>query len=148
MRPTKWLLGLVLTGIAVCQQPALTVQGLDGKTVTVTSEDLTRLPQHSIKASDHGTTATFEGVLFSDILAKVNLPVGDNLKGKALSQFLVAEAADGYRVLFALPELDPALTDHPVYLATSETGNRSPIRKGRSELFRQMTSIPLVGCDR
>ena len=113
----------ILTTIALCQQPAaLTLHGLDGKPVNITAEDLTKMAHHSIKASDHGTPATFEGVLLSEILAKVNVPLGDKLKGKALSQFLVAEAADGYRVLFALPVLDPASTDHPVYLVTKRDG--------------------------
>ena len=32
--------------------------------------------------------------------------------------YLLVEAADGYKAVFALPELDPAFTDKKVYLVT------------------------------
>src|SRR5438046_1764923 len=131
MRLMKWLLGLVFSAVALCQQPAaLTLHGLDGNVITVNAEELAKLPHHAVKASEHGTAVTFDAVLLSDILAKVNLPVGDKLKGKALSQLVVAEAADGYRVLFALPELDPALTDHPVHLVTKRDGQPLSEKEG------------------
>jgi hypothetical protein len=119
MRMSKLLVGLIFGAVAVSQQPAaITVQNLEGKPVRITVEELTRLAQHPIKASEHGTPATFEGVLLSDVLAKVGVPFGEKLRGKALSQYLLVEAADGYRAVFALPELDPAFSEKRVYLVT------------------------------
>jgi hypothetical protein len=44
------------------------------------------------------------------------------LRGKRLSFCLLVEAADGYRVVFALPELDPAFTDRVILIADRADG--------------------------
>jgi hypothetical protein len=36
------------------------------------------------------------------------------LLAKRLQEFLVVEAADGYKAVFALPEIDPAFTDRVI----------------------------------
>jgi hypothetical protein len=116
MRLPNFLPALALAAVALCQQPAaILIQSLEGKAVTVTAEDLTKLPHHPIKASEHGTPATFDGVLLSDVLAKVNVPTRDKLRGKALAQYLLVEAADGYRAVFALTEFAPDFTDRNIY---------------------------------
>jgi len=128
---SKLLLGLVSTVVALCQQPAvISLQGLEGKPITVTAADLAKLPHHSIKASEHGTSATFDGVPLNDVLTLVNVPAGEKLRGKALAQYLLVEAADGYRVVFALPELDPAFTEQPVYLVTKRDGKPLSEKEG------------------
>jgi hypothetical protein len=48
--------------------------------------------------------------------------LGEKLRGSQLSKFLLVQAADGYRALFALPELDPAFTDAVVPLADRRDG--------------------------
>ena len=131
MRRSKLLVGLIFGAVAVSQQPvAITVQNLEGTPARITVEELTRLAQHPIKASEHGTPATFEGVLLSDVLAKVGVPFGEKLRGKALSQYLLVEAADGYRAIFALPELDPAFSEKRVYLVTKRDGKPLSEKEG------------------
>ena len=115
---------------AFCQSPSLTVDGGNGKTITLTAADLSKLPQQTIKTTDHDTPATFEGVLLSDVLAKVDVPTGEKLRGKLLTSILSVEAADGYKVVFALPELDPAFTDRRVYLATKRDGKPLSEKEG------------------
>ena len=36
---------------------------------------------------------------------------GEAIRGDGLANYVLAGAADGYRVVFALPEMDPAFTD-------------------------------------
>ncbi|MGA2581549.1 MAG: hypothetical protein ABSH24_36830 [Bryobacteraceae bacterium] len=67
---------VMLISVAACQPPSLIVDGGNGKTVTLTAEDLAKLPQHIVETSEHGTQAKFEGVLLSDVLAKVDAPTG------------------------------------------------------------------------
>src|ERR1700730_17613967 len=105
MHLSKLLLALISTVVVLCQQPAaISLQSLEGRPITVTAEDLAKLPQQTVKASEHGNCATFEGVLWNDVLVLVNAPTGEKLRGKALTQYLLVEARDGYRVVFALPE--------------------------------------------
>ncbi len=131
MRLPRLLSGFFFAFIALCQQPAaISIQGLEGPPVSVTAEDLTKLPHHTIKASEHGTPATFDGVLLSDVLAKVNTPTRDKLRGKALAQYLLVEAADGYRAVFALPEFDSDFTDRKIYLVTKRDGKPLSEKEG------------------
>src|ERR1017187_5308572 len=97
----------LLVAVALCQVPAtLVVQGIGSTTATLSISDLSKLPQQTVKATDHGTPATFEGVLLTDVLAKVDLPVGEKFHSTGASYYMVVEAKDGYRATFAWAELD------------------------------------------
>ena len=75
----------LLVSAALCQVPgAMVVQGVDGKSVTLSASDLSKLPQQTVSTTDHETPATFEGVLLADVLAKVALPAGPT-QGRLLS---------------------------------------------------------------
>jgi hypothetical protein len=49
---------------------------------------------------------------------------GEAIRGKALAVYLLIEAADGYQVVFTLPELDPAFTDLTFLLADRRDGQK------------------------
>lgn len=117
----------------------MNVDGGNGKTVTLTAGDLSKLPQHTISAVDHGTPANFEGVLLSDVLAKVEAPSGEKLRGKLLSSYLLVEAADGYRAIFSLPEFDAGFTDRKIYLVTSRDGK--PLSEKEGPWVRQVMGL-------
>jgi len=61
-------------------------------------------------------TASFSGVPVAKILEKAGITFGESLRGKRLASCLLVEAADGYRVVIALPELDPGFTDKQILL--------------------------------
>jgi DMSO/TMAO reductase YedYZ molybdopterin-dependent catalytic subunit len=46
-----------------------------------------------------------------DLLAKLGVPHGKDLMGKALAQYVVATGLDGYKSVVALGEIDPEF--HP-----------------------------------
>src|SRR5262245_22174915 len=74
-----------------------------------TLDDLAALPRREVRARDRdGTEATFAGVALGELLRLAGVPLGDKLRGSNLALYLLLEAADGYRVILALPELDPA----------------------------------------
>ena len=92
--------GLVVSA-ALCQVPAtLVVHGVGGTSATLSVTDLAKLPQQTVKVTDHGTPATFEGVLLADVLAKVAVPAGEKFHSTAASYYLLVEAKDGYRATF------------------------------------------------
>lgn len=81
------------------------------------------LPRRSVDATDeHGKTSRYDGIALRDILTKANVPGGHAIRGKAMLDVVVVAAADGYRVVFDLPELDPAFTDRVVLLADMRDG--------------------------
>jgi DMSO/TMAO reductase YedYZ molybdopterin-dependent catalytic subunit len=88
-----------------------------------TLDDLAKLPRREVRARDRdGTEATFAGVALVDLLRLAEVPLGEKLRGSHMALYLLVEAADGYRVVFALPELDPAFTEHVVLLADHRDG--------------------------
>jgi hypothetical protein len=125
----------LLTSFAVCQDPALlTVQGVGGKSVTLSLADLSQLPQQTMKTADHGATVSFEGVLLTDVLAKVDLPTGEKFHSTAATYYLLVEARDGYRAVFAWAELDATFMDKAVYVVTKREGKPLSEKDGPFEL--------------
>jgi hypothetical protein len=160
MTSAKVLLACALSiGSGFCQKPAsIAVDNGAGKSISLTAEDLKKLEQHTVKTMDHGTTATFEGVLLADVLAKADVPAGEKIRGKALALYLLVEAADGYRAVFALPEMDSAFTDRKIYLVTKRDGQalsekEGPFRivvpdeKRAARWVRQVTALKVKQAD-
>jgi DMSO/TMAO reductase YedYZ molybdopterin-dependent catalytic subunit len=65
-----------------------------------------------------------------DLLKKAGVPQGEDLPGPAMSTYLLFQAADGYRALFSLPELDPGFLDSDVLVADTLDGNPLPAKVG------------------
>ncbi len=119
------LLALTLYATFVsCQQ--LTVQTEPGKTTVLTRADIEALPHVKVTAG----AATFEGVLLGSVLEKSGVELGETLKGKRLASCLLVEAADGYRVVIALPEIDPLYSDKQAILAFSKDGKPLDAKEG------------------
>jgi hypothetical protein len=143
-------LGLFLSA-AICQaQPTLVVQGVSGKSVTLSIADLAKLPQRTVTTTDHGSPATFGGVLLADVLAKVDLPSGEQFHKTAASYYMLVEAKDGYRAVFAWAELDPSFMDKAVYVVTIRDGKPLSEKDGPFQLVapgekrvRQVTALTI-----
>lgn len=78
---------------------------------------LARLPRATATLTAHGQTHSCDGVWLADLAAAGGLPAGSDVSGDALSIVIRAEAADGYRVLFTLAEIDRKLGNRPVLVA-------------------------------
>jgi len=133
----------------------LRVEGDVPRTLELTATALARLPHRTVRAKDHdGRESSFEGVTLVEVLKAAGVKFGNDLRGKALATYLLVEAADGYRVVFALPEFDPASTDHVILLADRRDGKpldgkEGPLRivvpdeKRHSRWVRQVVSLKL-----
>jgi DMSO/TMAO reductase YedYZ molybdopterin-dependent catalytic subunit len=112
----------------------LSVQGEVPHPLKLTAEEFAQLPRQTVRATDReGKEAEFEGVAVFEILQRTGLKLGNELRGPALAQYLLVQAADGYRAVFALPEIDPACTDRTILLADRRDGkplaaNEGPLR--------------------
>jgi len=152
-RSASLLLILFASSILQCQQ--LIVETDTGKQ-TLSRADVDALPHVKVTASEHTSPpATFEGVSLKSVLEKAGVSFGESMKGKQLARCLLVEAADGYRTVIALPELDPAFTDKQVVLAFLRDGKplsdkEGPFRivipdeKRMARWVRQVTSLKIV----
>jgi hypothetical protein len=94
-----------------------------GKEVRLSPQELAKLPRRSVKVKDHqGNPATYEGVHLGEVLRSAGVALGKDLRGPLLANHLLVEASDGYRVAFALPAVDPDMTDRVVLLADRKDG--------------------------
>jgi DMSO/TMAO reductase YedYZ molybdopterin-dependent catalytic subunit len=106
-----------------------------GKTHVFTAADLAKLPQTEVKAKDsRGDALTWLGVTAAAVLKQADVDLAEKLKGKRLTDALIVEATDKYRVLFSLPEVDPDWTDKVVLLATSREGQQLDAAHGPLQL--------------
>jgi hypothetical protein len=85
----------------------------------LTVADLKAMPRKTLAVvNPHDKkTEKYEGVALEEILRKAGVPQGDALRGPAMATYVLAEAADGYRVVFSLAELDAGIADSEVIVA-------------------------------
>jgi hypothetical protein len=104
----------------------LTLRGLDGKTISLTAEDIAALPHKTISVFNSHTKAneTYSGVAVADVLTKVGVPRGEEVKGKLFMTAVIAEGTDHYSVLYALAEVDPSIHTGDVIVADSVDGQK------------------------
>jgi len=110
---------------------SLSVSGEVNKPLKLNAADIARLPHRSVRAKGHdGNEAQFEGVPVIEVLKLAGVKFGEELRGKNLALYLVVEASDGYRAVYALPELDPAYTDKLILLADKREGKSLDEKEG------------------
>jgi hypothetical protein len=133
----------------------LTVTNEAGKHTTLTEAAWKKLPRKkiTIKGGDGGKI-TYEGVALVEILRHAGVPFGKHLRRPRVANYVLAEAADGYRAVYALAEIDPSMTDQVILLADRKDGTAlgdgdGPYRiivpkdKIRSRWVKQVTKIAL-----
>jgi hypothetical protein len=90
--------------------------------LSLTLADLKAMPRTRLEVKDEGRTVVYEGVLVGEILKRAGSPVGPEMRGNAISSYVLASASDGYQVVFSLAELDPAFTSNDVIVADTIDG--------------------------
>jgi DMSO/TMAO reductase YedYZ molybdopterin-dependent catalytic subunit len=100
----------------------LRVEGAVKTPLALTAEDLAQMPRATAQFERDGENATYEGVLLYDILRKAGVPFGKDMTGKPMASYILATARDGYQVVFAIPEIDPAFAGARVLIADKRDG--------------------------
>jgi DMSO/TMAO reductase YedYZ molybdopterin-dependent catalytic subunit len=105
----------------------LTIKGDVEKPLSLTLDDLRHLPRKTLKVMNphDKKEETYEGVLLTELLKRAGVPQGAQLRGAAMATYVQADAADGYRVIFSLAELDTDFQDSDVIVA--DTMNGAPL---------------------
>jgi hypothetical protein len=90
--------------------------------LSITPADLKTMPRTTVTVDENGRQIRHEGVLVGELLKRAGVPLGKDLSGKAVATYVRASAKDGYQVVFALPELDPAFTASDIIVADTIDG--------------------------
>jgi Oxidoreductase molybdopterin binding domain len=148
-------LTLLIFATTFLQSQQLIVQTDAGKQI-LSRVDLEALRHAKVTVSEHGSPpVSFEDVTLKCVLEKAGVTFGESMKGKRVTNCLLIEAADGYRAVIALPELDPAFTAKQTMLAFLREGKplsekEGPYRilipdeKRMARWVRQVTTLKIV----
>jgi DMSO/TMAO reductase YedYZ molybdopterin-dependent catalytic subunit len=107
---------------AVTAPTTLTVGGDVATPLALSAGDLKALPRTTVEVTDEGRVVTYDGVLVGEILKKAGVALGADLRGNAVATYVTASAADGYQVVFSLPELDNGFTSNDIMVADTIDG--------------------------
>jgi len=104
----------------------LNIRTFEGKTLTLSPEDLAALPHKSVVVFNAHTKAneTYSGVALADLLSKAGVPLGESVRGKLFMTGIVAEGTDNYGVLYSLAEVDPSIHTGDVIVADLLDGKK------------------------
>lgn len=124
------ILSAVAVGLIFAQAPqqqagsaTLAITGDVATPLTFTADDLSKMPRETVSVDDQdGTKVQYEGVPLREVMKRAGAPWGNQLRGKALASYIVAKAHDGYQVVFAIAELDPAFANEQILVADKRDG--------------------------
>ena len=130
------VLGLLAASLLSGQdaQQSIQVSGDVKQPLTLTADDLAKMTRATVRTMNNGMETVYEGVWLHEVLKKAGVPQGNELRGKALAGYVLAEAQDGYQVVFSLGELDPAFIDNEILLADIANGKPLFGAQGRFRL--------------
>lgn len=114
----------ICAGIVLSQAPAIvTITGDVSSPLQLNAEDFAKMPRETVSVSEQdGASVQYEGVPLREILKRAGAPLGKELRGKALSTYILAKAHDGYQVVFALAEVDASFANESILLADKRDG--------------------------
>jgi len=114
---------------------ALRIGGSVTHPLELTLAELKKMPHKTVTVLNphNNKSEVYEGVPLQDLLGKAGVPQGHELRGAAMAICVLAEASDGYRVVFALAELDSDFQDSDVIVADKQDGaalgaNQGPLK--------------------
>jgi len=112
---------------ALATTAELRISGAVSTPLVLTVLDLKKMPRKTLTVvNPHDKkTETYEGVLLEELLRRAGVPQGEQLRGSSMSTYIIAEAEDGYRVVFSLAELDSGILESEVIVA--DTMDSAPL---------------------
>ena len=142
MSPLKFVLALLIAFPVVfgCRAQivptTVTVSGDVSKPLVLSAGDFKTMKLYTVNRPAHdGVTHTYRGVSLFDLLVQAGAVPGGQLKGTALSKYVVVAARDKYQVVIALPEFNPTFCDQVIILANEEDTKPLPADLGPYQLI-------------
>lgn len=92
--------------------------------LTLSANDLKNMPRQTLKVLNphEKKEEVYEGIAVRELLRRAGVPQNDKLRGPAMANYVLAEASDGYRVLYSLAEFDSDFQDSEVIVADTLDG--------------------------
>ena len=138
---------LVCMGYVAAAQAFVQVTGEVTRTLKLYEADIAKMNKVSVSLTDKdGKDHSYTGVPVLDILNSAGVTTGKQLHGENLTKYVLVKCADGYQVLFALAEMDTALSKKTIILATQADNKPLPEGKGPFRLVVPGEGRPARSC--
>jgi DMSO/TMAO reductase YedYZ molybdopterin-dependent catalytic subunit len=114
--------------------PALRITGRVATPLELSLADLKNMTRTTLTVVNlHSKkTEVYQGVPLEELFRRAGVPQGEKLRGPLMATYVLAEASDGYRVVFSLAELDSGFRDSGVIVADTLDG--APLGSGEGPL--------------
>jgi len=108
--------------------PSATVKvfGAVARPTTFSAAEIAAMPRTEISATSHNQAGKYAGPSMRELLTRVGVPTGADLRGAELAKTVIVTGADGYKVAFAIAEFDPSFTERNCILADQKNGAPLP----------------------
>lgn len=111
--------------LAQSDSPAsLRVAGNVATPLSLSAKELKAMPRTTLKVLNphENKEETYEGVAVQELLRRAGVPQNEKLRSAAMASYVLAEASDGYAVLYSLAELDAGFQNSEVIVADTMNG--------------------------
>jgi hypothetical protein len=107
-------------------QASLKIQN-GNQQASISLDALKSLPHKTVTVHDPHENAdeAYSGVPLIELLKQVGAPVGKDVRGKALEEYVIATGSDGYKAVVALAEVEPDF--HPGDVLVADSMNGKPL---------------------
>jgi hypothetical protein len=135
---------------------SFTISGDGITSITITKAMFADMKQVVVMAKAHDEKVhRYSGVTIANLLTKAGVILGDSAKHKTVNSYIIVTAADNYKAIYALPEIDPLFANRAIILADradkkplpSEDGPFQiivPGEKKHARWVRQVTGIQVL----
>ncbi len=148
-------IGCVLIGLQSNAQ-TITISGVGIQPLVLTKSMFQEMKQAVVMAKAHDEKVhRYSGVTIADLLTKAGIILGDTAKRKTIVSCLVVTAADNYKAIYALPEVDPLFANRTIIVA--DRADKKPLpedvgpfqiivpgEKKHARWVRQVTALEVV----
>jgi len=157
----RFLIGLLVTTVTLSLNAKTFAQSInitgDGITpMTLTKGQFADMKQVVVMAKAHdGAVHRYSGITIASLLNQVGILLNDSTKKQTINSYLVVTAADGYKAIYTLAEIDPEFSIRPIILA--DRADKKPLtttdglwqiivpgEKKYARWVRQVTGIQVV----
>ena len=141
--------------VAGLSAQTLQIINAEGHSTSVSAAQIATAPHVTVEVRDRDVPARFEGVPVSALLSIAGIQLVDTMHGPRMTEALLVEAADGYKVVFAVAEFDPAFAAREIILADKRDGKTLDAKEGPFRIvaagdkrparwIRQVTALRLI----
>ena len=145
----------VLTGLRLTAQ-TITITGAGIQPLVINKAMFQDMKQAVVMAKAHDEKVhRYSGVTLANLLTKAGMLLGDTAKRKTIVSCLVVTAADNYKAIYALSEIDPLFANRTIIVADRADKKALPEEDGPFQIIvpgekkharwvRQVTALDVV----